>query len=133
MFNDLQKQYLTSTVTLYAGDAPNIDITPGTDLCNFRVFGNSELKRLTASAATITAASQFVIELIASSRSGTPVIATLTSAVPYVNATIVDSGALSVQLNDGETILVRVRGTDADTDDMTGLLIMAQLQPFHDG
>jgi hypothetical protein len=125
MFSDLDRQQLRVPWTLYAGDLSNIDITPGTDIVRTVPF-NCVLTSVRASAATLTAASQFVVELLRAST----VVATLTSAVPYVAPVVVAATGLSIQLSEGDALTVRVRGTDADTDDAGGLVIEAVLQPL---
>lgn len=126
-YEQQQREDLVIPWTLYAGDAANIDITPGNDY-PVLVEANAKIKRLTAVAQGLTASSQFVVELLR----GSTVLTTLTSAVPYVAGVIVTSGAINVNIYKDETLTLRVRATDADTDDFTGLRIQAALQPVAD-
>ena len=129
--SDLLRQQLQLPWTMFAGDLANIDITPGTDV-TFKCPATMELKRLQASMATLTASSQFVVELVRNS-AGTPVVlVTLTSAVPYVAGVIVDSGAISIPLFKDEPLALRFRATDADTDDAGGVLVLATYQPLQE-
>lgn len=126
--HELDRQLLVVPWTIYAGDLPNIDITPGSDAAAVRVARNMLLRELHASAAALTAASQFIVDIVASDRSGTPVIATVSSAVPYVAPVVAVSTGLEVRLNAGETLKMLVRGTDADTDDATGFVCVLWCQ-----
>lgn len=129
--SDLIRKQALIPWTLYSGDLSNIDVTPGTDIA-FKCPSTCALRRLQASAATLTAASQFVIELVRNS-AGTPVVlVTLTSAVPYVAPVVVDSGDIDVPLFKDEPLILRVRATDADTDDAGGLMVMGTLQILQD-
>ena len=130
-FEQLQREDLIVPVTLYAGDMPNVPDTEVTSFVNFFVFNNAVIKRLVATAQAITASSQFVVKLKRGGTSGT-VLATCTSAVPYVAGVAVDSGAISVPIYKGETLTLVVNGTDADTDDITALLVQAGLQILAD-
>lgn len=125
--SDLDRQMIRVPWTLYAGDAANIDITPGNDYVRTCPF-NCKITALYASAQGITASSQFVVELLR----GSTVLVTLTSAVPYVAGVVVSSTGLSLQFSAGDALTVRVRATDADTDDITGLIVEAVLQPLLD-
>lgn len=125
MFSDLDRQMLRVPWTLYAGDAANIDITPGNDYVRTCPF-NCMITELRASAQGITASSQFVVELL----KGSTVVATLTSAVPYVAGVVIASTGLEIKLFTGDTLTLRVRATDADADDITGLIVEAVLQPL---
>lgn len=126
-FEQQQREDLVIPWTLYAGDANNIDITPGNDY-PVVVEANGKIKKLTAVAQAITSASQFVIELLR----GSTVLTTLTSAVPYVVGVVVSSGAISVNVFKDETLTLRVRASDADTDDIFGLRVQAALQVIAD-
>jgi hypothetical protein len=130
-FEQLQRQDTVVPVTLYAGDMPNVPDTETTSFINFFVFRNSVIRRLVATAQAITGSSQFVIKLKRGGVSGT-VLLTLTSAVPYSAGVAVDSGEVTVPIYAGETLTLVVNGTDADTDDITALLIQAGLQPVAD-
>lgn len=125
MYSDLDRQMLVVPWTLYAGDAANIDVTPGNDYVR-TVPANCRITAVRASAQGITADSQFVIELLR----GATIVATLTSAVPYVAGVVVESTGLDIKLSKDDALTVRVRGTDADTDDITGLIVEAALQPL---
>lgn len=123
MFSDLDRQMLRAPWTLYAGDAANIDVTPGNDYVR-TVPMNCVLLEVRTSAQGITASSQYVVELL----KGSTVIATLTTAVPYVAGVVVAATGLQVNLYAGDSLTVRVRATDADTDDITGLIVEALIQ-----
>ncbi len=125
--SDLDRQMIRVPWTLYAGDAANIDITPGNDYVRTCPF-NCKITALYASAQGITASSQFVVELLR----GSTVLVTLTSAVPYVAGVVISSTGLSLQFSAGDALTLRVRATDADTDDITGLIVEAVLQPLLD-
>lgn len=126
-FEQEAREELVIPWTLYAGDANNIDITPGNDY-PILVEANAKIVRLSAVAQAMTAASQFVIELLR----GTTVLITLTSAVPYVAGVIVLSGAVAVNIFKDETLIMRVRASDADADDIFGLRVQAGLQAIAD-
>lgn len=123
----LDRQELLVPWTLYAGDAANIDITPGNDYVRTCRM-NCKLVSIQASAQGITASSQFVIEILRA----TTVVATLTSAVPYVAGVVLEALGLNIQLSNGDVLTLRVRASDADTDDITGLIVEAMLQPMLD-
>jgi len=126
-FSDLQTKQIQPW-TLFSGNPSAIDITPGTTLATFKMTHTCELKRLQASAVSLTAASQFVIDLVRNS-AGTPVvIASISSAVPYVAGVVIDSGEISVPLFKDEPLLLLIRGSDADADVATGLFVLASLQ-----
>lgn len=125
MYSDLDRQMLIVPWTLYAGDAANIDITPGNDYVR-TCPANCRITAVRASAQGITASSQFIVEILRA----TTVVATLTSATPYVAGVIIESTGLDIKLSAGDLVTVRVRGTDADTDDITGLIVEAALQPL---
>lgn len=125
MYSDLDRQMLLVPWALYAGDAANIDITPGNDYVT-TCPTNCVLKAVYGSAQGITASSQFVIEILRA----TTVVATLTSAVPYVAGVVIAATGLTVNFSAGDVITLRVRASDADTDDITGLLVMAWIQPL---
>lgn len=111
--------------TLYAGDANNIDVTPGNDYIRTCPF-NCRITAVYASAQAATASTQFVVEIL---RAAT-VVATLTSAVPYVVGVVVAATGLDIRLSAGDVLTVRVRASDADTDDLFGLIVEAVLQPL---
>lgn len=125
MPSDEITQLLKIPWTLYAGDASNIDVTPGNDYVRTCPI-NCQITELRASAQGITASSQFVIELLR----GTTVLVTLTSAVPYVAGVILAATGLDLRLSFGDLITVRVRASDADTDDITGLIVEALMAPL---
>lgn len=130
-FSDLIRKEAVIPWTMYSGDLSNIDVTPGTDIA-FKCPATSVLRRMQASMATLTAASQFVVELVRNS-AGTPVVlVTLTSAVPYVAGVVVDSGEIDVPLFKDEPLVLRFRATDADTDDGGGVLVLGTLQFLQD-
>ncbi len=130
--SDLIRQQLKLPWTLYSGDVPNVVAVAGNVIVNLKCPATMELKRLQASAAAITAASQFVIVLKRNS-AGTPTtLVTLTSAVPYVANVVVDSGDLSIPLFKDEPLQVIINGTDADTDDITALNLFATVQPLQE-
>jgi hypothetical protein len=111
--------------TLYAGDAANIDITPGNDYVRTCPI-NCRLTEVRASAQGITASSQFVVEILRAST----VVATLTSAVPYVAGVVIAATGLDIRFSFGDVLTLRVRATDADTDDITGLIVEALIAPL---
>lgn len=127
MLDDLSRQQLRVPWTLYAGDLSNVDITPGTDMVRTCPM-NCVITAVRASATSITASSQFVIEILRA----TTVVATLTSAVPYTAGVVVASTGLAIRLSEGDVLTLRVRGVDADTDDIGGLIVEAVLQPVAD-
>lgn len=125
MFTDLDRQQLLVPWVLYAGDAANIDITPGNDYVR-TCPTNCVLKAVYVSAQGITASSQFVVEIL---RAAT-VVATCTTAVPYVAGVVVAATGLTVNLSVNDVVTLRVRATDADADDITGLCVDAWIQPL---
>lgn len=127
MPSDSTTQLLRVPWTLFAGDASNIDITPGNDYVRTCPL-NCRITALYASAQGITSASQFICELVR----GTTVMVTLTSAVPYVAGVVIAATGLDIRLSAGDVFTVRLRGTDADGDDITGLIVEALLQPLLD-
>lgn len=126
-FEQEQRRQLVVPWTLFAGDAANIDVTPGNDY-PVLVEQDAKITRLSAVAQGITGSSQIVVELLR----GAGVLTTLTSAVPYVAGVIVLSGTIDVNIYKDETLICRVRASDADTDDVTGLRIQARLQILAD-
>lgn len=127
-FNDLQTKQIVP-VTLWSGDVPNVvQSTGGNVVATFKCPMTCELKRLQAAAQAITASSQFTV-LLKRASAGTPVtLLTLTSAVPYTAGVVVDSGDVSIPLFKDEPLTLTVSGTDADTDDITALFVLASLQ-----
>jgi len=125
--SDLDRQMIRVPWTLYAGDLSNVDVTPGSDIVR-TCLQNCKIVALYTSALSITASSQYVVELLR----GTTVVATLTTAVPYVAGVVVSSTGLDIKFGAGETLTVRVRATDADTDDIGGLIVEALYQPLLD-
>ena len=127
MLDSLSRQQLRVPWTLYAGDAHNIDATPGTDLVRTCPI-NCKLTAVRASAQAATSATQFIIEILRA----TTVVATLTSATPYVVGVVVASTNLDIRLSEGDVLTVRIRAVDADGDDLFGLVVEAVLQPVID-
>ena len=123
MYSDLDRQMLVVPWRLVAGDLNNIVAVAGNSLVS-TVVSNCVITELRASAQGATAATQFVVQLLR----GSTVVATLTSAVPYVAGVIVAATGLNVQLSKGDLLTVKVSGTDADTDDLFGFVVEAALQ-----
>ncbi len=125
MPSDEITQLLKIPWTLYTGDANNIDITPGNDYVRTCPI-NCQITELRASAQAATASTQFVVQLLR----GTTVLATLTSATPYVAGVILAATGLDIRLSFGDLITVRVSGSDADADDLFGLIVEALMSPL---
>jgi hypothetical protein len=125
MYSDLDRQQMLVPWTLWAADMPNVIAVAGLSFAR-TVVANCVITELRASAQAITGSSQFVVQLLR----GTTVVATLTSAVPYVAGVIVAATGLNIQLSKGDLLTLKVSGTDADTDDITGLIVEAALQPL---
>ena len=124
MFSDLDRQMLRIPWTLYAGDAVNIDVTPGNDYVR-TVPMPCVLLEVRTSAQAITSGSQYVCEIL----KGSTVVATMTTAVPYVAGVVVAATGLQVQLSAGDVVTVRIRAADAgDADDIAGLIVEALIQ-----
>lgn len=125
--DDETKQELILPWTLIAGDVNNIVAVAGNNM-KFNCPASGVLRRLQISAAAATSGTQFVLKLIRNS-AGTPTtLVTLTSAVPYVVGTIVDSGLVRIPLYAGEPLNLQLSGTDADTDDLFSVLCIASVQ-----
>ena len=60
----------------------------------------------------------------------TTVIATLTSAVPYVVGVVVASTNLDIRLSMDDLFTVRIRGVVSDGDDLGGLVVEALIAPL---
>jgi len=125
MFSDEDRQMLVVPWTLIAGDLNNIVAVAGNSIVR-TVVANCVLTEIRASAQGATAATQFVVTLLRAST----VVATLTSAVPYVAGVIVAATGLNIPLSKGDLLTVKVSGTDADTDDLFGFIVEAALQPL---
>lgn len=125
MYSDLDRQLLVVPWVLFAGDMPNVIAVVGNSQVH-RVPTNCVLTELSTSAQAITAASQWVVTLLR----GSTVLASVSTAVPYVAGVVAVTTGLSIALSRGDILTVKVNGTDVDTDDITALIIEATLQPL---
>lgn len=122
------REALVSAVTLFRGDATNITDTEGLALLPaYKVLADCTLKRLALDFATLTASSQFTINI----KKNGVALTSISTATPGVagTPTTVD---VDLDLDKDDVLTFTALGADADSDDATGVVIEGLVQILRD-
>jgi hypothetical protein len=131
------REALVAPVLLFQGDATNIGDTespgtvgvagPGLAPITYKVLSDCTLKRLAVVCLTLTGSSQFTCNIVRDAI----IIASVSTATPGVAGTWYTSD-VDVDLDKDDVLGFYFTGSDADTDDATGVEITGLLQLLRD-
>lgn len=113
--------------SIFRGDATNITDTEGLALLpSYKVLSNRTLKRLALAYVTLTAASQFTINILKNGVAWT----SISSATP--GTTVPTTVDVDLDVDKDDVLTFTALGADADGDDATGVVVTALWQALRD-